>query len=77
MFKIEKLYGEEFDTDLFIDEIEKTPSIWDQTSSNYSKKIGKRKAREEIVVIFCDPSDTKINCFCNVRLRHRIQNSTD
>lgn len=51
--------GDEFNTDLFIDEIEKRPSIWDMTSNLYSNKISKRKAWEEIVVMFCDPSDTE------------------
>ena len=50
---------EEFNTDLFIDEIEKRPPIWDMTSSEYSNKISKRKAWEEIVLIFSDPSDTE------------------
>jgi hypothetical protein len=44
--------GDVFDTDLFIDEIEKRPAIWDMASSEYSNKLSKRRAWEEIVLIF-------------------------
>lgn len=57
--KKSKMDSEEFDTNLFIDEIEKRPPIWDMKSSEYSNKISKRKAWEEIVLIFSDPSDTE------------------
>lgn len=43
---------EEFNIEFFIDEIEKRPSIWDMTSRDYSNKIIKRNAGEEIVLIF-------------------------
>jgi len=45
---------DEFNTDLFIDEIEKRTSIWDMTSRDYSNKIIKRNAWEEMVLIFCE-----------------------
>lgn len=51
--------SKEFDTDLFIDEIEKRPPIWNMTSSEYSNKISKRKAWEEIVLIFSDTEERK------------------
>jgi len=51
--------SEEFGTDLFIDEIEKRPPIRDMTASEYSNRIVKRKAWEEIVLIFCVPDDTE------------------
>lgn len=42
-----------FDTELFIDEIEKRPAIWYMTSGEYANKISKRRAWEEISIIFC------------------------
>ncbi|XP_072375515.1 uncharacterized protein [Diabrotica undecimpunctata] len=50
--------GEEFNTDKFIDEIQKRPAIWDMTNSEYSNKIIKKNAWEEIVLIFCHNEDT-------------------
>ncbi|XP_060864621.1 uncharacterized protein LOC132940846 [Metopolophium dirhodum] len=52
--------SEEFDTDLFIDKIEKRPPMWDMTSSEYSNEISKRMPWEEIVLIFSDQSDTEV-----------------
>lgn len=46
-----------FDTELFIDEVEKRPAIWDMTSREYSNKISKRRAWEELSVIFCAADD--------------------
>jgi len=54
-----KMDSEEFDTDLFIDEIEKRPPIWNMSTSDYSNKIAKRKTWEEIFLIFCDPDETE------------------
>lgn len=50
---------EEFNTEFFIDEIEKRPSIWDMTSRDYSNKIIKRNAWEEIVLIFSEEGCTE------------------
>jgi hypothetical protein len=49
--------GDVFDTDLFIDEVEKRPAIWDMASTEYSNKVSKRRAWEEIVLIFSDSGD--------------------
>lgn len=51
--------SEEFNTDLFIDEIEKRPAIWNMNLKEYSNKIAKRKAWEEITLMFCKPDDTE------------------
>jgi hypothetical protein len=45
---------EEFNNEFFIDEIEKRPSIWDMARRNYSNKIIKRNAWEEIVLVFSE-----------------------
>jgi hypothetical protein len=45
------------DTDLFIDEVEKRPAIWDMASTEYSNKASKRRAWEAIVLIFSDSGD--------------------
>jgi len=50
---------EEFNTEFFIDEIEKRPSIWDMTSRDYSNKIIKRNAWKEIVLIFSEEGCTE------------------
>lgn len=50
---------EAFNTELFIDEIEKRPAIWDMTSSNYSDRNLKRRAWEELVLIFCEGDDSE------------------
>jgi len=50
---------EEFNTEFFIDEIEKRPSIWDMTSRDYLNKIIKRNAWEEIVLIFSEEGCTE------------------
>ncbi|CAK1599007.1 unnamed protein product [Parnassius mnemosyne] len=46
-------------TELFIDEIEKRPAIWDMTSSVYSDKNLRRRAWEELVFIFCEVDDNE------------------
>ncbi|KAF9405813.1 hypothetical protein HW555_013595 [Spodoptera exigua] len=49
---------EHFDTDLFIDEIQKRPAIWDMESPDYKNKILKKKRNwEEMVEIFSDCED--------------------
>ncbi|CAK1592493.1 unnamed protein product [Parnassius mnemosyne] len=48
---------EHFDTDLFIDEIQKRPAIWDMQSPDYKNKILKKRNWEEIVEIFSDCED--------------------
>lgn len=50
---------EAFNTQLFIDEIEKRPAIWDMTSSDYSDRNLKRRAWEELVLIFCEGDDSE------------------
>ncbi|KAK5648083.1 hypothetical protein RI129_002975 [Pyrocoelia pectoralis] len=52
---------ENFNTDMFIDEIEKRPAVWDMTCSEHGNKILKRRVWEELVIIFCegDESDDK------------------
>ncbi|VEN44289.1 unnamed protein product, partial [Callosobruchus maculatus] len=44
---------EELNTDVFIDEIEKRPKIWDMHSKLYSNKTAKKSAWEEMVLMFC------------------------
>jgi hypothetical protein len=51
--------GDEFDTDLFSDEIETRPAIWDMASSDYSNKLSKKRAWEEFVLIFSDSGDAE------------------
>lgn len=46
--------GERFDTDLFIDEIEKRPSIWNMESSEYKNRMLKKSRWKEIAEIFSD-----------------------
>ncbi|XP_075983668.1 uncharacterized protein LOC142981554 [Anticarsia gemmatalis] len=50
---------EAFNTELLIDEIEKRPAIWDMTSSDYSDKNLRRRAWEELVLIFCEGYDNE------------------
>lgn len=49
----------EVETDLLISEVEKRPAIWDMTSSEYSNRTLKRKAWEELVLVFSDVEDTE------------------
>lgn len=48
-----------FDTELFIDEVEKRPAIWDLESPDYANRILKRRAWEELVLIFSDKDDSE------------------
>ncbi|GBP34033.1 hypothetical protein EVAR_94045_1 [Eumeta japonica] len=47
-----------FDTELFIDEVEKRPAIWDIQCDDYSNKIIKNRAWQELVEIFGNCEDT-------------------
>ncbi|CAH1965829.1 unnamed protein product [Acanthoscelides obtectus] len=49
----------ECNTDLFIDEIEKSPAIWNLHSKLYANKAAKRNVWEEMVLIFCKSDDTE------------------
>ncbi|KAJ2941416.1 hypothetical protein O0L34_g3625 [Tuta absoluta] len=48
-----------FDTELFIDEVEKRVAIWNMESSDYSNRVIKRRNWEEIVEIFCEAGDSE------------------
>lgn len=48
-----------FDTELFIDEIEKRPAIWDLESPDYANRILKRRSWEELVLIFSNKDDSE------------------
>ncbi|KAH9638831.1 hypothetical protein HF086_012784 [Spodoptera exigua] len=56
---------EHFDTDFFIDEIQKRPAIWDMESPDYKNKVIKKRNWEELLEIFCDAGDSleKRNCW--------------
>nr|CAI5829759.1 unnamed protein product [Callosobruchus analis] len=45
---------DDFGTDLFIDEVEKRPAIYNMNSKEYSNKILKKRAWEQLVLIFCN-----------------------
>lgn len=47
-----------FDTELFIDEVEKRPAIWDIQCKDYSNKIIKNQAWQELVEIFGNCENT-------------------
>ncbi|XP_072389794.1 uncharacterized protein [Diabrotica undecimpunctata] len=49
----------DFNTDLFIDEVEKRPAIWNLNSKEYSNKILKKRAWQYLVLIFCNDGDTE------------------
>jgi hypothetical protein len=44
--------SEQFDTELFILEIEERPALWNSTSKEYSDKNVRKAMREEIVQKF-------------------------
>ncbi|KAF5273354.1 hypothetical protein FQR65_LT17172 [Abscondita terminalis] len=54
-----------FDTELFIDEVERRPAIWDIECDDYSNKIIKNRAWQELVEIFgnCEDTVEKKNIF--------------
>ena len=45
--------ADRFDTELFIDEIEKRPAIWDMACADYKDRVIKKRCWEELVDIFC------------------------
>lgn len=47
-----------FDTELFIDEVEKRPALWDLQSNEYCNKTAKNQAWQELVDIFGNDEDT-------------------
>ena len=49
----------QFDTDLFIKEIEKHPPIWGITCPYYKDRNMKKKCWEEVTNIFCPDVDLK------------------
>lgn len=49
----------DIDIDLLIDEVRKRPAIWDIASESYGNKIIKRRAWEELVLVFCDDTDSQ------------------
>ncbi|CAK1589528.1 unnamed protein product [Parnassius mnemosyne] len=57
--KSSEMETEAFNTELFIDEIEKRPAVWDMTSSVYSDKNLRRRAWEELVLIFCEGDENE------------------
>ncbi|XP_027229943.2 uncharacterized protein [Penaeus vannamei] len=42
-----------FDTELFIDEVQKRPAIWDMASAVYKDRVEKKRCWDELVEIFC------------------------
>lgn len=51
----------QFDVDTFIDEVEDRPAIWNMHIPEYSNKIAKQQAWDELAMIFCDPNDMEQN----------------
>ncbi|XP_026744340.1 uncharacterized protein LOC113505728 [Trichoplusia ni] len=47
-----------FDTELFIDEVEKRPALWDIQCAEYSNKIIRNGAWQELVEIFGENEDS-------------------
>lgn len=47
-----------FDTELFIDEVEKRPALWDIQCAEYSNKIIRNGAWQELVDIFGENEDS-------------------
>ena len=45
--------ADRFDTELFIDEVEKRPPLWDMSCADYKDRVVKKRCWEEIVDIFC------------------------
>ncbi|XP_072947672.1 uncharacterized protein [Epargyreus clarus] len=69
-----------FDTELFIDEVEKRPAIWDFQSEDYSNKIIKNQAWQELVGIFGNCEDTlekKIIFLVSTQLQKKWKNIRD
>ncbi|GBP60065.1 hypothetical protein EVAR_7058_1 [Eumeta japonica] len=58
MHAYDEMETDHFDTDLFIDEIQKRPAIWNMESPDYKNKIIKKRNWEEMVEFFCEPGDS-------------------
>lgn len=50
--------AEAFDTELFIDEVQKRRCIWDMESSEYKNRALKKSAWQELVDIFSGDNST-------------------
>lgn len=53
-----KMEAELFDTELFIDEVQKRRCIWDMESIDYKNRALKKSAWQELVDIFSGDSST-------------------
>ncbi|XP_066958378.1 uncharacterized protein [Macrobrachium rosenbergii] len=65
------------DTELFIDEVEKRPAIWDTRSVDYKDKLVKRKCWEELVEIFCSSEETRDRKIVGLHLQKKWKNLRD
>ncbi len=63
---------ENFDTETFIIEVEKRGALWNQNESDYSNKISKKNAWEEILKIFILNFDTLTNSQKNELCKYTI-----
>lgn len=52
-----KMQTPDFDTELFIDEVQKRKCIWDMESEDYKNRVLKRSAWQEIVDVFAKEED--------------------
>lgn len=57
--KIKMSDSETFDTDMFIEEIRNSPCLWDQRTEEYSNRILKNKAWENLCKKFYEDFDSK------------------
>lgn len=55
---VRTMEGEQFDTELFIDEVEKRRCIWDMECEEYKNRALKKSAWQEIVEIFSEQNST-------------------
>jgi hypothetical protein len=49
----------EFNTEIFIQEIENRPVLWDMSKREYGDRVLKRKAWEELCILFIPHFETK------------------
>lgn len=61
-----------FDTDLFITEVESHPALWDSRSADYSNRIEKRKAWEELCEKFIEDFGNKSSEEKNTECKYLI-----
>ncbi|XP_076047830.1 uncharacterized protein LOC143029186 isoform X2 [Oratosquilla oratoria] len=66
-----------FDTDVFIDEVERRPAIWDMTSSDYKDRGAKKRCWEEIVDLFCSSAETQERKKTSAVLQKKWKNLRD